>query len=207
MSDRYLAQIRDEIGRAFDPDYSHLGRSRVDYHDLSIQHLGSIYEGLLELQPHHAAETMVVLNWWVQGRTEEKVQPLNKALESGFNLTAIRYPPGSVYLLTDKGERRATGSYYTPDHIVDYIVENTLGPLCNLVSEQLTDEILATEKSFATATEDLDQLASQLAQLTSDFDDRLKIARARSGDGFGSLLAPCLPVLSRGDCNESLHAR
>lgn len=173
MSDRYLAQIVDEIGRAFDLDYSHLGRSRVDYHDLSIQHLGSIYEGLLELQPHHAAETMVVINRRVQGRTEEKVQPLAKALESGFNLTAIRYPIGSVYLLTDKGERRATGSYYTPDHIVDYIVENTLGPLCNSVSEQLTEEILATEKSFATATGDIDQLASQLAQLTSDFDDRI----------------------------------
>jgi type I restriction-modification system DNA methylase subunit len=32
-------------------------------------------------------------------------------------------------LLTDKGERKATGSYFTPDYIVKYIVENTLGPV------------------------------------------------------------------------------
>ena len=32
-------------------------------------------------------------------------------------------------LLTDKGERKATGSYYTPDYIVKYIVQNTIGPV------------------------------------------------------------------------------
>ena len=37
--------------------------------------------------------------------------------------------PGQVYLVTDKGERKATGSYYTPDYIVQYIVEHTVGPV------------------------------------------------------------------------------
>jgi hypothetical protein len=32
-------------------------------------------------------------------------------------------------LLTDKGERKATGSYYTPDYVVKYIVQNTIGPV------------------------------------------------------------------------------
>ncbi|MBC8484422.1 MAG: N-6 DNA methylase, partial [Bacteroidetes bacterium] len=36
-----------------------------------------------------------------------------------------------MYLRTDKGERKATGSYYTPDYIVQYIVENTIGELIN----------------------------------------------------------------------------
>jgi transposase-like protein len=36
---------------------------------------------------------------------------------------------GHAYLENDKRERKATGSYYTPDHIVKYIVENTLGPI------------------------------------------------------------------------------
>ncbi|MGH9971496.1 MAG: Eco57I restriction-modification methylase domain-containing protein, partial [Pyrinomonadaceae bacterium] len=172
--DLYMAPIIDEIGRAFDPLHSHLGRSRVDYHDLSIQHLGSIYEGLLELQPHHASEMMVVISRRVQGRAEEKVQPLNKAIEAGFNVTAIKYPPGSVYLLTDKGERRATGSYYTPDHIVDYIVENTLGPLCNAVSGQLTKEIAETEELFkAGIGDEREELGKQLASLSADFDDRI----------------------------------
>ncbi len=174
ISDFYMAQIIDEIGRAFDPLYSHLGRSRVDYHDLSIQHLGSIYEGLLELQPHHASEMMVVISRRVQGRAEEKVQPLSKAVEAGFNVTAIRYPPRSVYLLTDKGERRATGSYYTPDHIVDYIVENTLGPLCSQVSGQLTKQIAEKEELLQTTIgAEREGLETELAQLRSDFDDRI----------------------------------
>ncbi|MGD0006116.1 MAG: winged helix-turn-helix domain-containing protein, partial [Anaerolineaceae bacterium] len=36
---------------------------------------------------------------------------------------------GKVELVNDKGERKATGSYYTPDYIVEYIVKNTLDPI------------------------------------------------------------------------------
>lgn len=36
---------------------------------------------------------------------------------------------GKVYLENDKGERKATGSYYTPDYIVKYIVSHTLKPI------------------------------------------------------------------------------
>lgn len=36
---------------------------------------------------------------------------------------------GAVHLENDKGERKATGSYYTPDYIVKYIVSHTLGPI------------------------------------------------------------------------------
>src|SRR5207248_3123893 len=37
---------------------------------------------------------------------------------------------------TDKGARRAFGSYYTPDHIVDAIVRRTLGPVCAAVADE-----------------------------------------------------------------------
>ena len=36
---------------------------------------------------------------------------------------------GQVHLENDKGERKATGSYYTPDYIVKYIVSHTLKPI------------------------------------------------------------------------------
>jgi hypothetical protein len=36
---------------------------------------------------------------------------------------------GDVHLENDKGERKATGSYYTPDYIVKYIVSHTLKPI------------------------------------------------------------------------------
>lgn len=35
----------------------------------------------------------------------------------------------TIDLKTAKGERKATGSYYTPDYIVKYMVEETLGPV------------------------------------------------------------------------------
>ena len=89
----------------------------VDFGDLRVQQLGSIYEGLLE---HHFAR---------EG--------------------------GRLVLKTDKAERKATGTYYTPDYIVKYIVEQTVVPLLaeieqrepvkNARSEGLKDNSFARE--------------------------------------------------------------
>ncbi|MDQ3636449.1 MAG: N-6 DNA methylase, partial [Actinomycetota bacterium] len=47
----------------------------------------------------------------------------------------------TVVLLNDKGERKATGSYYTPDYVVKYIVEETVGPvLRHVVEDAQSDE-------------------------------------------------------------------
>ena len=67
----------------------------IDYGNLEVRQLGSIYEGLLE---HHLV------------------------LEDH-----------RLVLRGDKAERKATGTYYTPDYIVHYIVGNTLQPLCDRV--------------------------------------------------------------------------
>jgi len=93
---------------------------RITYRDLDVRHLGNIYEGLLEFQPQIATEDLVI----VSKKKRESVAP-----KSDTNKEAA-YRKGEVFLLTDKGERKATGSYYTPDYIVRYIVENTLAPLC-----------------------------------------------------------------------------
>ena len=73
-----------------------------------MRHLGNIYEGLLEYQPQIAAQDLVI----VSKNKTEAVAP-----KSSLN-QEVAYPEGAVYLLTDKGERKATGSYYTPDYIV-----------------------------------------------------------------------------------------
>jgi type I restriction-modification system DNA methylase subunit len=44
-------------------------------------------------------------------------------------------------LLTDKGERRATGSYYTPDYVVKYIVQNTIGMILSQKKEEWADSL------------------------------------------------------------------
>lgn len=174
ISDWHMARIVDQLGRAPDPQKPQAGLFRVDYHDLAIQHLGGIYEGLLELHPHHATECMIVVRKRGQGRTEEKVQPERERVPQGFQATGTSYPADSIYLLTNKGERRASGSYYTPDHIVDYIVEHTLKPLCDDVSRGLQREIDEARQSFDLATGDERvRLAAQLERLERDFDDRV----------------------------------
>ena len=46
---------------------------------------------------------------------------------------------GRVHLATDKGERKATGSYYTPDYIVKYIVHHTLNPILQARAERFAE--------------------------------------------------------------------
>lgn len=94
VGDHHLQQAIDKLAR--------VDRAFVDYGDLSVRHMGTIYEGLLEY------------------RLRPLVEP-----EDGW----------AVELVNDKGERKATGSYYTPDYIVKYIVEQAVGPVLEAAVE------------------------------------------------------------------------
>ena len=124
IGDDALAQVIELLTRTKQGE-------RITYRDLDVRHLGNIYEGLLEYQPRIADQDLVI----VSNRGSETVAPKKSSPKH-----EIAYSEGEVYLLTDKGERKATGSYYTPDYIVRYIVENTLAPLCE---NKTVDEILS----------------------------------------------------------------
>ncbi len=123
IGDDALAQVIELLTRTEQGE-------RIVYRDLDVRHLGNIYEGLLEYQPQIAAQDLVI----VSKKGGDVVAPKSSPNQE------VAYPEGGVYLLTDKGERKATGSYYTPDGIVRYIVENTLAPLCE---DKSVDEILS----------------------------------------------------------------
>lgn len=85
ISDDYLNAALLELACDLDND----GNIQfIDYKILSPDHIGSLFEGLLE-----------------------------------FNLIK---DGKRIDLVNNKGDRKATGSYYTPDYLVDYIVEETL---------------------------------------------------------------------------------
>jgi type I restriction-modification system DNA methylase subunit len=109
------------------------GQEFVDYRTLGVRQLGSIYEGLLEYRPAVAQEPLVAVR---QGKGEQW-QPATAAPATAT--ISDRRQAGQVYLLTDKGERKATGSYYTPAYIVEYIVENTLGPLVEAATQRVRE--------------------------------------------------------------------
>ncbi|MGI9061713.1 MAG: Eco57I restriction-modification methylase domain-containing protein [Ktedonobacteraceae bacterium] len=52
-----------------------------------------------------------------------------------FHLESVTPSDGNwtIDMKTEKGERKASGSYYTPDYIVKYMVEETLGPVLRRV--------------------------------------------------------------------------
>ena len=59
------------------------------------------------------------------------------ALYEGLLEYRLGVEDGEVYLVNDKGERRLTGSYYTPDYVVRHIVEKTLAPVVEERKEAL----------------------------------------------------------------------
>jgi hypothetical protein len=136
VGDHRLAEVIDML--AYERErWSEAGTRDIDYGTLGVQHLGSIYEGLLELQPRVADEGLV--------ETLEKGKPIFRPEREVAKPRVARgqqprrIAQGEVYLITDRGERKATGSYYTPKYIVDYIVENTVGPLADRAAEQVAD--------------------------------------------------------------------
>jgi len=180
IPDYYLARVIDALGRAVDPEHPDTPPFPVDYKDLAIQDLGNIYEGLLELHPHYATQPVRLARARRASsgqRPEEKYLMLNETLSAGFSVIQ-EFPQHSVYLATDKGERRASGSYYTPDHIVSYIVEKTLGPLCSDINQKLCEEIASEENAHKNSRGAVrDAHNSKLIQLRADFDDRILALR------------------------------
>ncbi|HHY58782.1 MAG TPA: hypothetical protein GYA08_25500, partial [Chloroflexi bacterium] len=120
IPDRFLAQGLDRLCR--DVDEKTHALVFVDFKSLGVRHLGSIYEGLLEFKLRIAAEKLAV----VKEDGKELYAPLAKVKN---RRTVATLNKGDVYLENDKRERKATGSYYTPDYIVKYIVEHTVGPV------------------------------------------------------------------------------
>ncbi|MGH2510013.1 MAG: Eco57I restriction-modification methylase domain-containing protein, partial [Ktedonobacteraceae bacterium] len=120
MGDLDLARAIDKLARRPLDEQDFSASSFIDYRDLSERHLGTIYEGLLEYTLHVANEPMVEL------RSSSALVPKGQAAERDI---AVTYQVGDVYLATDIGQRKTTGSYYTPDYIVKYMVEQTLKPV------------------------------------------------------------------------------
>lgn len=154
VPDRYLAFALDRLARAVDEKTHAL--APIDYKSLGVRQLGSIYEGLLEFRLRIAPEKMAI----VKGNKTEEILPYAEAVKDkrailtegrGTNARERTLPRGTVYLENDRRERRATGSYYTPDDIVKYVVERAVGPVLREHLERLRPELRAAQKAYADA--------------------------------------------------------
>ena len=93
----------------------------IDYKRLSEDHLGSLFEGLLEYELKYADRKMAIRK---TGKVVDWTD-LTQVQRGGLETINI----GQLYLSSGSGERKATGSYYTPQYIVDAMVESALHDL------------------------------------------------------------------------------
>lgn len=151
IPDRELALGLDLMARDMDEKRHDL--AFIDYKSLGVRQLGSIYEGLLEFKLRIAPVEMAV----VKGKKTDEIVSHAEAQQK--KLTILKegrgkdahnkiLPKGTVYLENDRRERKATGSYYTPDYIVKYIVEHTVGPVLTEKLEALRPVFREAEKTL-----------------------------------------------------------
>ncbi len=123
ISDPFLIEAISLLTVDQQGEYTPGQKSFIDYSSLDVRHLGNIYEGLLEFHIRIADEPMVEIK-------EGSKLLWKKESEIDANTRIQRRKgKGEIYIENSKHERKATGSYYTPHYIVEYIVKNTVGPV------------------------------------------------------------------------------
>ena len=92
----------------------------VDYGDLGVRHLGSIYESLLEFEVRQADRDILLLE------DSGGIREVESRAEATYS-----YKKNDLYLASGAGiaSRKTTASFYTPDEIVSFLVRRGLDPL------------------------------------------------------------------------------
>lgn len=135
IPDEYLKEAICLLSMDLKPDESIQGKRFIDYSDLDVRHIGSVYEGLLEFSLKIVDKNYVKSEKkYVEAKPGQKPDVLK----------------GNILLTNDKLKRKISGSYFTPDYIVSYIVENTVCPLIENIRQEKKwfDQLNNSEKTF-----------------------------------------------------------
>ncbi len=90
---------------------------KIDFGDLGVRHIGTIYEGLLSYEVAFATENL---------RIERRVAGEPYVAAAPDETPDV--PLGAPHIRSPQGGRKATGSYYTPVFAVDRLIDKTLRP-------------------------------------------------------------------------------
>ena len=113
---------------------------QIPFNAFTARQLGEIYEGFLEFQLNKATTDIAYLKSGSTYQWKEANLKLEKFKDGEIPIAR----KGELFFSPDNSERKATGSFYTPDYIVQYIVNETLEPL---VKNKSADEILGVKVS------------------------------------------------------------
>ncbi|MCX2717707.1 N-6 DNA methylase [Helicobacter sp. MIT 21-1697] len=107
---------------------------RRDYRTLSVAHLGTIYEGLLSYFFEVAEEDLFYL-LYAPKKGKGKLESIEgyfdsydyaKIAKDSTIHRAQEYKKGQIYLKNTSNSRKSTASFYTPESITKFLVENAL---------------------------------------------------------------------------------
>jgi hypothetical protein len=164
IPDTYFAEVLCEL--SFIKDKNGKFGDRIEFKDLSVRSLGGLYEGLLEFNLFIAEEELV------RRSTKGKVAYIPTA-ETTVKQTERNsiISKGEIYLSQDALERKETGSYYTPEDVVNYIIENTVGKKLEEIRTQFTQLLKSEESRLLTAISFAEKQAihNSIDQKVNDF--------------------------------------
>lgn len=106
---------------------------KIDYQSLGVRHLGSIYEALLEYDVVQAKNDIV--------RVDDKIIEADFASDINAKPTSF-IQKNDIYLSNQAMARKITGSYFTPEAIVKYLVKSGLEPIFEKRSAQFAKEMI-----------------------------------------------------------------
>jgi|GEM_PF-4474365 len=127
LTDEEMVQVLFQLGYSKSEEALQRNYQQIPYSYFTARQLGSIYESFLEYQLDVADKPMVYLK---KGKYKQWVK-LTSALQKKLKGFEPIVKKNQLFFTPDNSERKTTGSYYTPDYIVQYIVKETIGPLCN----------------------------------------------------------------------------
>jgi hypothetical protein len=146
LSDRAVADLVKVLGTTEERNGNEVKLCPIRFAELQLKHLGKIYEGLLEHKLFHADRDMAIdiseEGWKYKPRadlSDDEVQKLQRRAKKAKRKSFL-VEKGSLYVATDKTERRLSGTYYTPDFVVNYIVAHTVTALCGGLAKR-TDSV------------------------------------------------------------------
>src|SRR5205807_9238830 len=115
---------------------------------------GTIYEGLLESSLSLAEDDLTVdsSGSWIKATKDDQVWA----------------SAGSVYFHTASGERKASGSYFTPKVVVDHLIERSIVPALSAHLEKLAHSLSKGDAATA-AREFFDFRVADLAMGSGHF--------------------------------------
>lgn len=151
ITDEYLSEAIFLLGYIPLDDKHDNGNEyeKIDYRDLSVRHLGSLYEGMIEYRLFVAKEKLLAR------RTKAGEVAFLPASEETPRSTDQPIAKGDIYFAQSPGERRSTGTHYTPEEFVDKLVRWTLlekiteklAPLANDLERMLKEHAAADEQN------------------------------------------------------------